>query len=62
MIANAVPRSLRHWFCGRWRRMMAFGMPEMTLSRQGCERKCRKHGQLDMLVFGMPKIGPSFFC
>jgi hypothetical protein len=42
--------------------MMAFGMPEMALSRLGYERKCRKHGQLDMLVFGMPKIGPNFFC
>jgi hypothetical protein len=41
---------------------MAFGMPAVTLSRPGYERKCRKHGQLDTLVFGMPKIGPNFFC
>jgi hypothetical protein len=41
--------------------MMAFGMPEMTLSRQGTDWKCLKTGQLDILAFGMPKICREFF-
>jgi hypothetical protein len=41
--------------------VMAFGMPEMTLSRHGAKRKCRKHRQLDILAFGMPKIDRIFF-
>jgi hypothetical protein len=41
--------------------IMAFGMPEMTLSRRGNRGKCRKHRQLDILAFGMPKIGEKFF-
>jgi hypothetical protein len=40
---------------------MAFGMPEMTLSRHRNSRKCRKHRQLDILAFGMPKIDRAFF-
>jgi hypothetical protein len=40
---------------------MAFGMPAMTLSRRGAFGKCRKRGQLDILVFGMPKIYSEFF-
>jgi hypothetical protein len=35
---------------------MAFGMPETDLSSQGILQKCRKYAQLDILVFGMPKI------
>jgi hypothetical protein len=40
---------------------MAFGMPEITLSRQGTRWKYRKTGQLDILAFGMPKIDDEFF-
>jgi hypothetical protein len=40
--------------------MMAFGMPEMALSRQGTNWKCRKTGQLDILASGMPKIDRIF--
>jgi len=36
--------------------VMAFGMPETELSRRGAGGKCWKHGQLDILAFGMPKI------
>jgi hypothetical protein len=56
------PRSLRHPHAAANRRGMAFGMPAMTLSRQGSTWKCRKHWQLDILVFGMPKIYSNFFC
>jgi hypothetical protein len=56
------PRSLRHPHAAANRRGMAFGMPAMTLSRQGSVWKCRKHWQLDILVFGMPKIYSNFFC
>jgi hypothetical protein len=41
---------LVNWFS------MAFGMPETDLSRQAIPQKCRKYAQLDILVFGMPKI------
>jgi hypothetical protein len=41
---------------------MAFGMPEFRLSRQTIAQNLRKHGQLDMVVFGMPKIFEHFFC
>jgi hypothetical protein len=37
-------------------RFLAFGMPETPLSRLRKVKKCRKQRQLDMLVFGMPKI------
>jgi hypothetical protein len=61
VIVNAGPRPLQHL---GWpiRPVMAFGMPEMGLSRQAQGWKCRKHGQLDMVVFGMPKIVSDFFC
>jgi hypothetical protein len=55
------PRALRHPLAAANRRGMAFGMPAMALSRRGGARKCRKHGQLDILVFGMPKIYSKFF-
>jgi hypothetical protein len=62
MVANAgsVPAGIL--FAAVNRRDMAFGMPAATLSSQGGDRKCRKHGQLDILVFGMPKIYSKFFC
>jgi hypothetical protein len=56
------PRSPRHPDAAANRHGMAFGMPAMTLSRRGGDCKCRKHGQLDILVFGMPKIYSNFFC
>jgi hypothetical protein len=62
VIANAGPRSLRH---GSGREMsvsMAFGMPETRLSSHRTKWKCRKQQQLDILVFGMPKIYSVFFC
>jgi hypothetical protein len=40
---------------------MAFGIPETELSRQVIVQKRRKYRQLDILVFGMPKILPEFF-
>jgi len=55
-------RSLRHPHAAANRRGMAFGMPAMTLSRHGGDWKCRKHQQLDMVVFGMPKIYSKLFC
>src|ERR1044072_5225141 len=41
---------------------MAFGMPETRLSRQSIAQIQRKHGHLDILVFGMPKIFRFSFC
>jgi hypothetical protein len=35
---------------------MAFGMPEKELSSWAIAQKRRKQWQLDILVFGMPKI------
>jgi hypothetical protein len=61
VIANAGPRPLQHLVRPHWP-VMAFGMPEMRLSRQAQGWKCRKHWQLDMVVFGMPKIVSDFFC
>jgi hypothetical protein len=43
------------WAAGEWL-SMAFGMPETDLSSQAIRWKCRKYAQLDILVFGMPKI------
>jgi hypothetical protein len=58
---RGVPRLIwRYWVPSDWL-LMAFGMPEMTLSRCGADRKCRKHRQLDILAFGMPKISGKFF-
>jgi hypothetical protein len=37
-------------------------MPEIGLSRQTIAQIQRKHGHLDILVFGMPKIFQHFFC
>jgi hypothetical protein len=41
---------------------MAFGMPEIGLSRQSIAQNPAKRGQLDSLAFGMPKIFGHFFC
>jgi hypothetical protein len=61
VIANAGLRPLQQ-LVRPLRPVMAFGMPETRLSRQAHGWKCRKHWQLDMVVFGMPKIVSDFFC
>jgi hypothetical protein len=43
-----------------WTLFLAFGMPAMTMSRQPDKKEALKNGQLDMLVFGMPKIFREF--
>jgi hypothetical protein len=53
---GGFPAHMRHSSATLDRSMMAFGMPEIALSRQGSNWKCRKTGQLDILAFGMPKI------
>jgi len=61
VIANAGLRPLQQ-SVRPLRPVMAFGMPETRLSRQTIAQKQRKHGYLDILVFGMPKIFDCFFC
>jgi hypothetical protein len=57
---GGFPAHMRHSSATLDWSMMAFGMPEMALSRQGTNWKCRKTGQLDILASGMPKIDRIF--